>query len=314
MSEVLEQLCTIEVPTGEEVQVLRRRFGTGAGPHVAIVAGVRGDTPEGIRVAHEVGRHLRMIHESVAGTVDLYPCVNPFAAHHGSRTWPAFDLDLSRCFPGRDDGHAPDRLAAALLEALQPCEQVIELRGAHPAFREETQAHVRYDHPTARERAMRCNVRVVWQRSTVLERSGSLAAMLPGLISLEGGTGNHLTDGVGRELADGVLNLLAEMGVFPDSQLPFHWAAIQRPFLAADDDVVRVRAERGGLFLPDGSVGAEVSEGQALGEVVDPLAGEVREVVRAPVAGRVLAVREQPVVYPGSLVARIVATPPKGAE
>jgi predicted deacylase len=30
--------------------------------------------------------------------------------------------------------------------------------------------------------------------------------------------------------------------------------------------------------------------------------------ITAPVAGRVLAMREQPVVYPGSLVARLVAT------
>ena len=306
MSETLEETCSIELPTGEEVGVYRRRFRGGEGPHVAVVAGVRGDTPEGTRVAHAVARHLRSVHERLRGTVDVYPCVNPLAAHHGARNWPAFDLDLNRRFPGRADGHAPDRVAYALVTALRPADQVIELRGAHPAFREETQAHVRADHPVAQERAMRANVRVVWKRSSDIEGSGTLAAQLPGLIQLEGGSGNRLTEGVGIELCDGVLNLLVVIGVLPEEDLPFHWAAIQRPIVATDFDVVRVRADRGGLFLPHGRTWAEIAAGDALGEVVDPISGDTREIVLAPISGRVMAMREQPVVYPGTLVARIV--------
>jgi hypothetical protein len=307
VSERLEEICSIEVPTGDAVGVFRRRFSGGPGLHVALVAGIRGDTPEGTRVAHAVGRHLRGLHERLTGTVDIYPCVNPLAAHHGARNWPGFDIDLNRRFPGRAEGHAPDRVAHALLEGLRRCDQVVELRGAHPAFREETQAHVRFDQPASQERAMRANVRVVWKRSSELEGTGTLAAEIPGLICLEGGTGNRLTDGVGQELCDGVLNLLVVLGVLPEDGLPFHWAAIQRPVVATDADVVRVRATRGGLFLPGGRMWSEVAAGDPLGEVVDPIAGDTREVVTAPIAGRVLALREQPVVYPGSLVARLVA-------
>jgi predicted deacylase len=154
---------------------------------------------------------------------------------------------------------------------------------------------------------MRCNVRVVWRRSTLLDRPDTLFAELPGLLSLEGGIGNQLTDGVGQELADGLLNLLTVMEILPEADLPFHWATVQRPTVATDDDVVRVRAERGGLFLPAGSPGARVAAGELLGEVVEPYAGEVREAILSPVAGRLMAVREQPVVYPGSMVARLLA-------
>ncbi|MFZ5478506.1 MAG: succinylglutamate desuccinylase/aspartoacylase family protein [Myxococcota bacterium] len=309
MSESLEEICQIELPTGEEVGVVRRRFSGGPGPHVAIVAAVRGDTPEGTRVAHAVARHLRANHERLTGTVDVYPCVNPLAAHHGARNWPGFDLDLNRRFPGRPDGHAPDRVAYAMIQALRHADQVVELRGAHPAFREETQAHVRADSAVAIERAMHANVRVVWKRGSDIEGTGTLASQIPGMICLEGGRGNRLTEGVGNELCDGVLNLLVVLKVLPEDNLPFHWAAIQRPFVATDDDVVRVRATRGGLFLPLGKAWAEVQAGDPLGEVVDPIGGEAREAVVAPIAGRVLALREQPVVYPGSLVARIVGAP-----
>lgn len=306
LSESLEVICSIELPTGEEVGVVRRRFSGGPGPHVAVVAGVRGDTPEGTRVAHSVARHLRANHERLAGTVDVYPCVNPLAAHRGVRNWPSLDVDLNRRFPGRPDGHAPDRVAWALVQALKDTDQVLELRGAHPAFREETQAHVRVESEKALERALATNVRVVWRRADDLEGTGTLASCLPNLVSLEGGTGNRLTDRVGGELSDGVLNLLAVMGVLPEDNLPFHWAGIQRPVVATDEQVVRVRATRGGLFLPQGAVGGEVAEGALLGEVVDPLAGDTLETILAPRGGRILALREQPVVYPGSLVARVV--------
>ncbi len=289
--------------------MVRRRFGGGEGPHVAIVAGVRGDTPEGTRVALSVARHLRANVERLRGTVDVYPCVNPLAAHHGARNWPAFDVDLNRRFPGRAEGHAPDRVAHALIEAVSAADQVVELRGAQPAFREEPQAHVRIDAPTSTlERAMRANVRVVWRRSAPMDGAGTLLAQLPALITLEGGTGNRLTEGVGLELGDGVLNLLVVLGILPEDELPFHWAAIQRPLVATDDDVVVVRAERGGLFLPVASSWSEVEVGDTLGEVVDPITGDTRQTVAAPVAGRVLAMREQPVVYPGTLVARVVST------
>lgn len=306
MSERVEPICTVSLPTGEDVAVCRRRFGQG-GPRVAVVAAVRGDTPEGTRVAHTVGQFLATVSDRLTGTVDIYPCVNPMAADHGARHWPAFDVDLNRRFPGRADGHAPDRLAAALVDALRGADQVVELRGAHPAFREETQAQVRGADPAVLDRAMRANVRVVWRRAPAGEGDGTLASAVPGLISLEGGVGNRLTAGVGRELADGVLNLLVVLGVLPEADLPFHWAAIQRPVLAGDEDVHRVRATRGGLFLPGGALWAELDAGDPLGEVVDPVRGEVLEVVRAPVSGRVLAQREQPVVYPGSLVARMVS-------
>jgi predicted deacylase len=97
------------------------------------------------------------------------------------------------------------------------------------------------------------------------------------------------------------------LGILPEDALPFHWAALCRPEVVDDARVISVRASRGGLFLPRGALWAEVEEAEPLGEVVDPFTGDVREEVYAPRAGRIMARREQPVVYPGSLVARLVA-------
>ncbi len=302
----IRRIINVELPSGGEVDIVRRRYGGGEGPRVVIVAGIRGDTPEGIRVAHEVGTFLATVEPELRGTVDVYPCANPLAAHRGTRLWPFFDVDLNRSFPGREDGHPPDRVAWALSREVVGADRVIELRGAHPAFREVAQAHVRHRDTASAELAQSGNVAVVWARLPGPAVNSTFAHQHPGTIVLEGGTGNRVTPGVGRDLREGVLNMLAAVGVLDEEALPFHWAALQRPVLVTDDEVVRVRAARSGLFLPEGNPWQEVAAGDVLGTVVDPSSGEVCEVIGSPVAGRLLAVREQPVVFPGSMVARVV--------
>ena len=47
-----DSIITIHLPSGGEVPVIRRRFKGKEGKRIAIVAGIRGDTPEGMRVAY----------------------------------------------------------------------------------------------------------------------------------------------------------------------------------------------------------------------------------------------------------------------
>lgn len=273
---------------------------------VAIVAGIRGDAPEGIRVAHQVASFLEQNEGRLTGTVDVYPCMNPLGAHRGTRLWPFFDVDLNRLFPGRSEGHPPDRVAHALCQDVAGADQIIEVRGARPAFREAPQAHVRARDQAAAELAMNANVAVVWARTPGPAAPTTFAHQFPGTIVLEGGAGNRLSYGVGRDLSDGVLNMLAATGVLAEDVLPFHWATLQRPVRVTDEAVLRIRATRGGLFLPEGALWAEVEEGDALGAVIDPATGEVLERLSCPARGRLLALREQPAVFPGSMVARLV--------
>lgn len=301
----LTRILDIELPSGDTTPVVRRRFGSG-GPRVVLVAGIRGDAPEGIRVAHRVAVLLEEVEAELNGTVDVFPCANPLAAHRGTRNWPFFDSDLNRTFPGREGGYPPQQVAWAICQDIAGADQVIELRGARPAFSEATQALVRDDHTAAAELATHANVAVVWRRQPGPAAPTTFAHQFPGTIVLEGGTGNRLTGRVGEDLAIGVINLLIQLGVVPEQHLPVHWAAIRRPLGVTDAQVHRVRAGRGGLFLPSGDIWAEVEAGDRLGEVVDPLTGETREAVVSPVAGRVLALRDLPVVFPGTMVARVV--------
>ena len=71
-----DTIITIYLPTGGEAPIVRRRFVGKDGPRVAIVAGIRGDTPEGMRVAYYLAQTLSELEEKLVGTVDIYPCVD----------------------------------------------------------------------------------------------------------------------------------------------------------------------------------------------------------------------------------------------
>ena len=58
--------------------------------------------------------------------------------------------------------------------------------------------------------------------------------------------------------------------------------ATERPVAVNDEQVLRVRSGRGGLFMPAGEVWAEVAPGDALGTVVDPVTGETLEELTSP--------------------------------
>ena len=165
MSEI-SAVIKVELPSGGELEIIRRRFGTVGGdtPRVAVVAGIRGDAPEGIRVAHRLGATLETLEDRLRGTVDTYPCANPLAAYSGSRLWPFFDVDLNRMFPGRVNGHPPDRVAHALFDDVRGSTKVIEIRGARAEFSEVTHAQVRHQDVAAAKLSTRANVALVWSR------------------------------------------------------------------------------------------------------------------------------------------------------
>jgi uncharacterized protein len=52
--------------------------------------------------------------------------------------------------------------------------------------------------------------------------------------------------------------------------------------------------------------GTRVAKDQEIGIIADPLTGSVSQSVKAPAAGLLFTLREYPVVYEGSLIARIL--------
>ena len=76
--------------------------------------------------------------------------------------------------------------------------------------------------------------------------------------------------------------------------------------IVSRDKVAFLNADAPGIFVPETMHGGKVKQGQQLGIVADPLTGTVQQTVTAPASGLLFTLREYPVVYPGSLLARIL--------
>ena len=311
----MEQRSVFELktPSGATLKVERYRFGSVGGPRITFVAGMRGDAPEGIRVAFRLMRALERMEGQLQGCVEVYPCINTLAAEQGQRLWPGFDVDQNRQFPGNPQGHPPARLAHALMESIRNTQLLVELRGARPGFVELPQAMILAENAerevvegvTLLDVARQCNTPILWKRSRGEKGNKTLGHQISNSIIVEGGQGNHLTADVGENLTDGCLYLLTRVGVLPEEDLPFPWVAMDDPIVLADGAVRRARVERAGLFLPSVHLGQQVLEKDELGVVIDPRTAQRIETIYAESHGTVAALRNQPVVSPGDMVARI---------
>lgn len=140
--------------------------------------------------------------------------------------------------------------------------------------------------------------------ATVLESTLAHSLNTAGTKTLvvEMGVGMRITKEYCQQLMDGILNLLVHLGMLTDITSP----EVRKPIVSMDGAVGFVNSPSAGIFVPEIPFGSMVAEGDVIGKIVNPLTGSIAENVIAPCPGLLFTLREYPVVYGGSLIARIL--------
>ena len=113
--------------------------------------------------------------------------------------------------------------------------------------------------------------------------------------------GMRINTVLGDRLVEGILNVMHRLGMWTGPVQAMH-----EPVCALrDEDVVFLNAEASGIYVPDPIRDDRVRAGQRIGRILDPLEGEVLSEVCAPCDALVFTMRAYPVVYQGSLIARL---------
>ena len=161
--------------------------------------------------------------------------------------------------------------------------------------------------------AKKLNVDFVWihESATVLESTLAHTLNTRGTKTLvvEMGVGMRITKEYCRQLFDGILNLMKELGMWSGETAP-----VREPVVSEGREVGFVNSDAAGIFVPCADFGDTVNKGDHIGDVVDPLTSQVVEKVEAVCGGMIFTLREYPVVYGGSLLARILQPSEGGAE
>ena len=114
----------------------------------------------------------------------------------------------------------------------------------------------------------------------------------------------RLTPEYTEQVVVGILHVWQELGVLAaDLDLP---PLSHSPWLADDSNVHYLNADTSGLFVPCVDHWTSVQAEQVLGRIVSPYQGEVLSEVRCPVKAILFTLREYPLVYEGSLMARLM--------
>jgi predicted deacylase len=115
------------------------------------------------------------------------------------------------------------------------------------------------------------------------------------------GVGMRITNAYCEQLLDGIMNLLSQLGMWSGDV-----RAVKTPLVSKDRSVGFVNSDAAGIFIPRVTHNSFVQAGDIVGSVLDPLTGAVVENAVAPCDGLLFTLREYPVVFGGSLLARIM--------
>lgn len=307
---MVETVVSMKLPVDESVRIQKQRveptYVTGKEKRISIVTGTHGDELEGQFVCYELLRRINEKKECLKGIVDVYPALNPLGIDSITRGIPMFDLDMNRVFPGDEDGPMVESLTKELMDDLSGSDYCFDIHASNIFLDEMPQIRINeITEETLVPLAKLTNIDLVWVHASATVLESTLAYSLNSIgvptLVVEMGVGMRITREYGYQLVEGILNLMKHEGLW-DGPV----GDVKEPIISSDRAVGYMNANTSGIYVPECKIGDVVKEGDILGNVLDPLSGEIAEAIKSPIDGMVFTRREYPVVYAGSLLGRVL--------
>lgn len=308
---MIKTIASVGLPVDEKLMIKKHRIQPKEKikgmKRISIVTGIHGDELEGQYVCFEVTRRIRENFDKLTGIVDIYPAMNPLGIDSITRGIPAFDLDMNRLFPGNIDGNMTEYLAAEIVKDVSGSDLVVDIHASNIYLTEIPQIRINeLSEETLVPFAKEANVDFVWVHgaSTVLESTFAYSLNSTGTpcLVVEMGVGMRITKEYGDQLVEGIFNLMSKLGIWEGPV-----SKPRDPIVSKDpQDVSYLNASIGGLFIPSVHHWEELKVGDEIGQIIDPLSGQVLDRVLSPVDGILFTIREYPIVDEGSLIGRLL--------
>lgn len=307
---MIENIVTVKLNVDEELTIKKNTLrGVNAenGKRIAIVTGIHGDELEGQYICYQLVKKITANMANLKGTVEIYPAVNPLGMESVSRAFPMTGLDMNRVFPGSDIGSIAENIAKQLVEDIKGADMCVDVHSSNIFIREIPQVRIR---PENSDRLMKyakmLNTDLVWVHESGAVGDGSLAESLiaadvPALV-VEMGVGQRIDLEYCDQLLHGIFNLMHNMGVWTEEE-----HGISHPMISTDGAVHVIHSSGSGIFIPTAEHNMWLAKGSVIGEIVTPITGTVEQEITAPVDGVIFSLREYPIVYGGSVIARMLS-------
>ena len=305
---MIKTIVSTTLPINERFAIRKNIIKNGKGNRrVCIVTGTHGDELEGQMVCYLVAKQLNEHLDLLDGTVEIYPALNPLGIDTIQRGIPNFDLDMNRIFPGNPNGTMAEQAAHLIVEDLKGADLVFDIHSSNLYLRETPQVRINVlNEEELVPLAQRLNIDFVWvhDAATVLESTlaHSLNSTGTKCLVAELGVGQRINHKMCNRLTLGIFNLMKDMGMWKGE---VDQSLISKPIVCKGDSVEFLNAATSGIFITELKCGVVVAKGEEIGQIVEPMTGEVLSSVVSPVEGYMFTIRAYPIVYEGSLMARV---------
>jgi uncharacterized protein len=306
-------ILSVKSPLGPPIEILKHVFQAQSNkPRISFVTGLHGDELEGLYICHRLIQYLKEIEtnnpNAFQGKINIYPAVNPQALESSTRLWPFFSLDINRTFgPGQKLSLAVET-SQTLLDDLQlSSDIVVDFHSSNLHLMELPQIRIIKDfEKKLLPLAKKTNVDLIWVHPNAEIFEATLGfnlndAKIPTLV-IETGICHRIHPNKGDQIFRGMLNLLHYTGTLNINPLP---EKIKEPMQVQPNQVVMVQASQAGLFIKQIEAGQILEKGDKLGNLIDPVTGNVLKEIVSPCSGLLFSLREHPLVHKGSPLVRI---------
>lgn len=307
---MIKEVVSTALAVDEKLVIRKHTIRHGKGEkRICIVTGTHGDELEGQYVCYKVNQIIRQHLKSFNGQIDIYPALNPLGIDTVTRGIPNFDIDMNRIFPGDENGSMVEYVAYHIVQDLAGADLVIDIHSSNIFLREIPQARINVNCSEALlPYARLLNLDFIWihEAATVLESTlaHSLNSIGTKCVVVEMGVGMRINNKLGEQLTNGIFNLMHKMGMWGKTISIEH----TEPLVSQGDHVCFINSDVSGIFITNVKYNNNVVKDEEIGQIVSPLTGEVISSVISPVDGLLFTLRAYPVVYEGSLIARIHIT------
>lgn len=311
---IVKQVSTvfeIAMPIGEKWTVSRCRYQAkeNAKGRLCIASGIHGDEMMGQLVVFGVAQRIMAQPECLAGTVDIYPMLNPLGLDIAERMVPAGTrLDMNRAFPGMENGTPMEAMCHHIMQDMLGADLVLDVHSS--ALNKSELYGVRMNARDAGkllEEAKALCPEMIWvypeKRAYDAQLTSALgAAGTPAMILMANECSRYPREDAGK-VVEGIFCKMKEMGIWtgetaakPDKEIPC---------VRTQKDLCRITCTKPGMYVAQYRLGDWIEQGETLGVIIDALSGETQEEVLAPASGLVFTQRSYSAVYPGTLIARL---------
>ncbi len=285
-------------------------YGSPEGEHsAAIVGAMRGTEYQQLYICSLLSEKLAELEESgdiVSGkSIMIIPSINYGAMNASQKFWLSDNSDLNRAFPGNPEGPATSRLAHELLTELRTYLYGIQfpsfyMRGKfipHVRMMKSSRQSVNLANLFGLPFVMTGESRSYDERTLHYnwQEAGTEAFAI-----YSGGT-DRLDRNYARYAVAAVLRFLSRMGIIRYNSMGGNVSEN-----LAEDEMESIKSEAAGFLGKRASVSDEVSRGDIIAKIIDPLEGRVLQNVRAPYSGIIFYAQDDPMVYQNVVIYKMI--------